>query len=75
MGARNQAGQASGQIKSKPLVEGVGVTGLEQALGSDGMWGLARGNLQQGRAAFAHIGMRVMIAVLLKFVLLGSGEC
>src|SRR5215510_4387408 len=71
-----QAGQALGLKAVEPGVEGVGVARAEQAMAGDGVGRQAVGDLEQGGAAFAHIGAGVVVtevAQLLK-LLLGKGE-
>jgi hypothetical protein len=56
---------AQALIPSQPLVNGIGVTRLQQAVTGDGMGRLAIGNFQQGSTAFTDKGAQVMIAMVL----------
>jgi hypothetical protein len=71
---RNQARQAFGFVEIQPGIDGIGVTGLEQALPGDRMRDLAVRHFQQRTAPFAHIGRRMMIPVVFQLLALTFGQ-
>jgi hypothetical protein len=62
----------------EPTIDGIGVTGFEQAVAGDSMWGLRRSrvsDLQEGRTSFADIGARVMVTAVNQVFPLRGSEC
>src|SRR5215207_10501744 len=59
-----QAGQPFLQVMAEPGVDGVGVAAAEQAGTGHGVGGVAVGDLEQGGAAFADVGLGVAVSVV-----------
>jgi hypothetical protein len=57
----DQAGGPLGLIAVEPRIDGIGVAWLQEPGSGDTMGGLARGDLEDGRAALADIGAWVVV--------------
>lgn len=66
-----QSSQSISRVFGQPLIHCIGITWLEPPSTCDGIRCLAGCNLQQGGAAFAHVGMRVMVTGGQQFLALG----
>src|SRR5437016_2122322 len=70
----DQYDQSLRLIAIQPVVEGIGVARLEQAMQGDGAGSGAIGHLEQTRRALPQVGAAVMIADADEFGALGIGE-
>jgi len=64
------AADAQAFIPVQPVIDRIGVTGLQQAVARDGVRRLTISNFQQGGTAFPHIRARIVIAVVLQILAL-----
>jgi hypothetical protein len=62
-----EAGQALVVVMGEPGVNGVGVAGAEQSGAGDGVRGIPVGDLEQGGAAFADVGLGIVVAMVEQF--------
>jgi len=57
-------------VPIQPVIDGIRMPRLQQALAGDRMRRLAIGNFQQGRTALPHVGSGIVIAVVLQILTL-----
>jgi hypothetical protein len=61
-------------VQVQPAIDGIGVAWLQEAVAGDGVGRLPISDFQQGGAAFADIGPRVVVAMVGQFVALSIGQ-
>jgi hypothetical protein len=62
--ASDQTDQTLGLVNLEPVVDCIGIAGLEQTVPSDPVRAFAGGNLQHRRTAFAHEGTLIAVAMV-----------
>jgi hypothetical protein len=69
-----QAVQPVRLVAVEPVVDGVRVPKLEQAVAGDGVRGVAGGDLEQGGTPLADVGSRIVVPVVDQLPLLSWGQ-